>query len=179
MSHTNTQTSAPGAPEPPKSSLLETERWDVLHWAKITYRYHKKREWFFNFCDVSTQLICTLAGVAVFADFFNKVWIAGAIVAVLSILTLLVRYSDCKQCHIELARRVQKLIADIEALPLSEVKQSHIAEWVRVRSGINSDEPPSIKTLVALCEWEQAVEDGWPNHAPKLTRYQHMHKHFF
>ncbi len=183
MSHNNTllpsPTSRPTELEPAKYLPFEKERWEVLHWAKLSYRYHKKREWFFNFCDVSTQVICTLAGFAIFADFFNKVWIAGAVVAALSILALVVRYSDCKQLHIELARRTLTLIADIEGIPLSEVNQSNIAAWVRVRGHISSDEPPSIKTLVALCEWEQGVEDGYPGHADKLNFYQKIHRHFF
>lgn len=157
---------------------LELERWDILHWAKVSFRYHKKREWFFNACDVTTQLVCTLAGFAVFANFVGKVWIAGALVAVVSVLALIVRYNDCKQRHVELAKRMQALIAQIEQVPACEVKQEHIAAWAKARSEISSDEPPSLKTLVALCEWEQCVEDGWPDHAAKPNFFQHLHMHF-
>lgn len=158
---------------------FEEERWDILHWAKVSFRYHKKREWFFNTCDLTTQLVCTLAGVAVFADFFTKIRAAGALVAVASVLALLVRYNDCKQKHVELGKRIQALIADIEKVPAKEVASAHIAAWAEIRSAISGDEPPSIKTLVALCEKEQCIEDGWPDHAKYLTTFQHLHKHFF
>lgn len=104
---------------------------------------------------------------------------AGAVVAVLSILALLVRYGDCKLRHIELAKRAQQLIGEIEKLPIADVASQNIAHWSQIRSQINSDEPPCIKTLVALCEWEQCVEDGWPDHAPKLSAFQKIHKHFW
>lgn len=178
MNNTSTTAAAPEADQP-KQTALESERWDILHWAKVTFRYHKKREWFFNLCDLTTQLICTLAGVAVFAKFFTDVWIAGALVAVLSVLALLVRYGDCKQRHIELAKRAQQLIGEIEKLPAADMKPIDVSNWTQVRSQINGDEPPSIKTLVALCEWEQCVEDGWPDHAPKLSLGQRLHRHFW
>ncbi len=175
---TNTQ-ATPTSANKPEPTPLELDRWDILHWAKVTFRYHKKREWFFNMCDLGTQLICTLAGLTLFAKFFSDVWIAGAVVAVLSVLALLVRYGDCKQRHIELAKRAQQLIGEIEKLPLADVTPQHVAGWTQTRSQINSDEPPCIKTLVALCEWEQCVEDGWPDHAPKLTRREKLHRHFW
>lgn len=149
-----------------------------MHWAKVTFRYHKKRERFFDLCDVTTQIVCTASGVALFANVFAN-WAAASLVTLSSIIALVVRYSDRKQRHIELAKRTQKLISDIEKIPVDDVTQEQISAWVQIRSQINADEPPCIRTLVALCEYEQSIEDGYFDHAPKLTRLQYTFCHFF
>lgn len=173
------ENTAPSPSAPDSTSQIELDRWDILHWAKVSFRYHLKRQWFFNVCDLTTQFICALAGFAVFSKFFTDVWVAGAVVTALSLLAMLVRYSDCKQRHIDLGRRCQHLIAEIEASPIAKVTATKLAAWSLVRAQINGDEPPTIRTLASLCEWEQCKEDGWPDHAPKLTLWQRIHRHFW
>lgn len=160
-------------------ALTRAKRWDILHWARTSYRYHNKRQWFFNFCDLLTQVICTLAGLAVFSDFFKQAWIAGAIVSVLSVFALVVRYGDTKQRHIDLGRRCQQLIADIEPVRTSKVTDDQLSNWARLRAQINGDEPATLRTLAAECEWEQAVEDGHPDHAPRPPLSSRMHMHLW
>ena len=159
--------------------VTRKKRWDILHWARISYRYHNKRQWFFNICDLMTQVVCTIAGLAVFSDFFSKTWIAGAVVSVLSIIALVVRYGDTKQRHIELGRRCQQLIADIEPVRTSQVTDDQLSDWARLRAQINGDEPATLRTLAAECEWEQAVEDGHPGHAPRPPLSSRMHMHLW
>lgn len=163
----------------PTESALKKQRWDVLHWARVSYRYHKKRQWFFHVCDIATQFVCTLAGVSIFAAFFSQSKIAGGIVAALSLLALLVRYSDSKQCHIELGRRCQDLIAEIESIPSSKTTQKLLEGWITTRSKISGDEPTTLRFLAAQCEWEQCGEDGHPTHCKRPSIWHRLHMHFF
>jgi hypothetical protein len=155
-------------------------RCELLNWARITYRYHRKRQKFFDMADKLTQVAAVTGGVAVLGKTVSEYlpWIGGGI-SLVGLLALVFGYSDKRQCHKEIAERANRLTGDICSLSINALDEKQISVWERVRAEIDLSEPPNLKTLVQKCEWEQAVADGHPNHTKEPRWWQQAHMHFF
>lgn len=159
---------------------LWKRRCGLLNWAGITYRYHRKRQRFFDWMDKLTQVAAVMGGVAVLGKTIgdNLPWVGGAIAAT-GLLALVYGYSDRRQCHKELAEQAIQFAGDIESLPYSLIDEAKVCDWDKQRAAIDLREPPNLTTLVSKCEWEQAVADGHPNHTKAPAWWQQLHMHFF
>lgn len=160
-------------------------RWDyrseLLNWAYITYRYHRKRQWFFDLCDKLTQAASVVVGLAVVSGktMSDYLPVIGFAIAALGVLALVFGYSERKQTHRDIADKARQLAGDIQPVPDAELTSELLIKWEGLRTGIDVLEPPNLKTLVAKCEWEQAVAEGHKDHARRPAWWQQLHMHFF
>lgn len=180
----STQLTNTGNPDVKPAKDVWQRLWDsrceLLNWAHITYRYHRKRQRFFDMAEKLTQVAAVAGGVAVLGRTLGEYlpW-AGGVISLTGLLTLVYGYGDKRQCHKELAERAMQLVGDIEGLPVPDIDESCLSAWKRKRAQIDLLEPPNLKTLVAKCEWEQAVAEGHPKHTAEPRWWQQAHMHFF
>lgn len=159
---------------------LYTRRAELLNWAGITYRYHRKRQRFFDWMDKLTQVAAVAGGVAVFGKSVSEYLpLVGAGISITSLLALIYGYSDRRQCHKELAEQAIRFSGVIQSTPLCDLSEDAVCAWELTRADIDLREPPNLKTLVSKCEWEQATSEGHPNHVPAPKWYHQAHMHFF
>lgn len=143
-------------------------RCQVLSKVKVTSRYHRRRQRFFDLLDKVTKALTMLLGGSLFGPAVAQYlpWIASAI-ASLSLLNLVFGYSDRKQVHKELGETAFLLAAKIEESPLSSLSDALAGQWAAELERLNAKEPPPLKTLVIICEHEQATAEGHPNHVTR------------
>ncbi|MBV7460469.1 MULTISPECIES: hypothetical protein [unclassified Acidovorax] len=155
-------------------------RHELLNWAYITYRYHRKRQRFFDVVDKLTQVAAVGGGVAVagktLTDYLPAV---GGAIAFTGVLALVFGYGDKRQCHKELAELAIQMVGDIASVPVPELSEAVVCAWEKNRTTISLREPASLKTLVAKCEWEQAVAEGHKDHCKQPGFIGQLHMHFF
>jgi hypothetical protein len=155
-------------------------RCEMLNWAGITYRYHRKRQRFFDVMDKLTQAAAVGGGVAVAGRTLpDNLPLVGGLIAFTGLLALVYGYGDKRQCHKELAEQAIQLAADVQSLPVRQVTEVQLGVWERVRASIDLREPPNLKTLVSKCEWEQALAEGHKDHVARPKWWHEAHMHFF
>ena len=78
----------------------------MLNWAGLTYRYHRKRQRFFDVMDKLTQAAAVGGGVAVAGKTLpDNLPLVGGLIAFTGLLALVYGYGDKRQCHKELAEQ--------------------------------------------------------------------------
>lgn len=148
-------------------AALWERRHDALYKANITARYHRKRQRFFDLLDKSTKAATVLLGASLLGEPIKKYLpFVAACISGLGLLALVFGYGDRKQAHKELAEAATLLVAKIEEVPTALLTDALTTQWLAEHSRLNSREPPSLKTLVILCEREQAIANGHPEHVP-------------
>lgn len=129
---------------------LYTRRAELLNWAGITYRYHRKRQRFFDWMDKLTQVAAVAGGVAVFGKSVSEYLpLVGAGISITSLLALIYGYSDRRQCHKELAEQAIRFSGVIQSTPLCDLSEDAVCAWELTRADIDLREPPNLKTLVS------------------------------
>jgi hypothetical protein len=145
-----------------------TEDWNrrhsVLHRTYVTYRYHRRRQRFFDLADKSTKAMTVLLGASLMGDFVkqNLPFFASAISG-LGLMALVFGYGERKQTHKELAETSMQLIAKIEETTTKQLTDEKAGHWEAELARLNSREPPALKTLVIICEHEQSTAMGHPD----------------
>lgn len=66
------------------------------------------------------------------------------------------------------------LAAKIEESPMSLLTDALAGQWAADLERINAKEPPQLKTLVIICEYEQATADGHPDHITRPNWFQRL-----
>lgn len=172
--------SASPSPIAPLSDEKYEEVWgrrcEQLNWSNITYRYHRKRQRFFDVVDKLTQVAAVGGGVAVAGKTLpDHMPAVGWFIAFTGLLTLVFGYGEKRQCHKELAEMAIQMAGDIESIPACQLTEEIVCAWEKTRTTISLREPASLKTLVAKCEWEQAVAEGrQPADFPKAPKGQEV-----
>lgn len=142
-----------------------TSRCAVLNKAWVQLRYHRARQRFFDLIDKFTKAATVLLGATIFGQALKEQqpYMAAAISA-LGFLALVYTYSDRKQLHKELGEAAAKLIADIEQVPAGELIPVQAAGWRAEYARLCAKAPPPLKMLTLICERDQAIVEGHPNH---------------
>jgi hypothetical protein len=155
-----------------------TSRWDVLHKSWVQLRYHRARQRFFDLADKTTKAVTVLLSATLFGQALKEhlPWVAGAISA-LGLLALVYTYSDRKQLHKELAEAAAKLIGDIEQVPAGALTPALVAGWRADFARLCAKAPPPLKTLTIMCEREQAISEGQPDHVPLQPWHRRQLRH--
>lgn len=142
---------------------LWTRRCGVLHVLGVTYRYHRKRQRFFDLADKLTKAATVLLGASLLGEALKShLPLVASAISTLGLFALVFAYGDRKQTHKELAESAMQLTAKIEAVAAFKLTADLMAEWEADLSRLNAKEPPALKTLVVLCEMEQAAASGHP-----------------
>ncbi|MDP3251309.1 MAG: hypothetical protein Q8M77_05300 [Hydrogenophaga sp.] len=159
------------ATSPPDEWDLRCELWHRL-W--IAYRYHRRREAWFDRLDKATTAISVLLGATILAKAVDD-WLpfAASVIAGLGFLALVFNYSSRRVLHNELAVKLMLLIADIEGLPANDLTMEQVATWKkRYAAEVSTKEPPTLKALAMHCEYEQAVAVANPKLPPKVPGWR-------
>ncbi|WP_143326113.1 hypothetical protein [Vandammella animalimorsus] len=164
----------------PQWDALWQQRWDVLNLANITHRYHRKREAFFDRAEKLTQAASAMMGLSLLGETVQQhLPIAAAVISGLSLLALVFGYSQRRQLHKELAESACALAGRIDGAPLGQLNEAMVRRWQLEMAEINRKEPPNLMGLVRVCEYEQAVVDGHPDHAPAPSWWLRIRSNFF
>lgn len=162
-----THTDVPTKATPELSDDLWGRRCHLLHVAYVTYRYHRKRQRFFDLIDKGTKSATVLLGATLMGDMFKtNVPVAASAIAGLGLLALVFDYGDRKQAHKELAEQSIALAGRIEETAAGGITDAAVAAWTVEQARLNAKEPPALKTLVIICEHEEAASKGHPEHVP-------------
>lgn len=152
----------------PAFAAAWVQRHDVLHRACVTLRYHRKRQRFFDLADKLTKAATVLLGASLLGTQLTKALpLVASAISGLGLLALVFGYGDRKQAHKELAEAAAQLLAKVEAVPLAQMEDAAVREWAADLMRLNMKEPPALKTLVQICEWEQSCAAGHADHVPR------------
>lgn len=152
-----------------RSEELQAHLWDkrsaARHRAWCEFRYHRRRERFFDLCDKGTKAVTVLLGAALFGPKVQAYapWV-GTAVAAAGLMPLIFSYSDRKRLHQDLAAEAGRLAQSIEGTTAADVTLDTLAAWQAALAGLDAKAPPPLKALMQLCDREQGVADGHPDH---------------
>lgn len=142
-------------------------RCEVLYKANVTYRYHRKRQRFFDLLDKGTKAATVLLGASLLGESLKQhLPLVAAAISGLGLLALVFGYGDRKQAHKELSESAMQFVAKIEEAGTAKLTDELASQWEAELARLNAKEPPTLKTLVTLCEHEQSTANGHPGHVP-------------
>lgn len=151
---------------------LQHRHHQIVYCCKLGLLYHRKRERFFDLCDKSTKSLTVVLGASLLADYVRRIApFIGIAVSAVGLLALVYGYSDRKQRHKELAEAFSELRSQVE-ISGAKFASSDLDKWHSEMHRINSKEPPSLGTLVVLCQNEIAVEEGKPESVVTISKYK-------
>lgn len=136
-----------------------------MHKAYVSFRYHRKRQRFFDLLDKLTKAFTVLLGATLIGESLKfDVPLFASGISLLGLLSLVFGYGDRKQAHKELAETAMLLAGEIEEATARALSDQLAGKWEASLAKLNAKEPPALKTLVIICEHEQAVSTGHPDH---------------
>lgn len=154
---------------------LWDRRCEALYKGHVAYRYHRKRQRFFDLLDKWTKALTVIAGASLLAESIkqNLPYVAMGISAI-GLLSLVFAYGDRKQLHKELAESFASFVANIEKEGAVPLDAQLVAKWESEVAALNAKEPPQLETLVTICEREQSIANGYPNHVRKVALHRRI-----
>ncbi len=170
--------SVPPARRPPDEWGLRCELWHRL-W--IAYRYHRRREAWFDRLDKATTAISVLLGATILARAMETLLpLAASVIAGLGFLALVFNYSSRRVLHNELAVKLMLLIAEIEGVTSDALTMDDVAAWKkRFAAEISTKAPPTLKALMMACEYEHAIAEANPKPPPKVPAWRLLFANMF
>lgn len=138
---------------------------DLLFGIRRSIRYHLRRRAWFESLDTLANAVAVILGSATVAGALAQydkqlVALAGVLVTVTASMNLVVGCGNKARAHSDLARRFIALEREIELSDTTSAE--HLKRWKGERLSIESDEPPSLKVLDALCYNEVMRSMGYP-----------------
>ena len=79
--------------------------------------------------------------------------------------------ADAKRHQVE-AEQAAKLVADIERVPVGGLSFERTAGWNSDYAQLAAKAPPPLKVLSLICEREQAIAEGQPDHVKQPVFWQ-------
>ena len=153
--------------EPTDAEKEEEEKRDAYRWERrcdvlfrvwVQFRYHRRKQRFFDLCDKLTKAATLILGGAVLGKWVNLDAVA-ILISVLGSLALVLGYGDKKQAHKELAEMAGKIIASLERDP-QEYSAESLRRWWDSYLELCVKAPPPSKWLTIRCEREQRIAQG-------------------
>lgn len=158
MSETST-TAQDASPE--ARDALWKGRHNILHGAMISYRYHRRRQRFFDLIDKLTKAATVMLGATLLGQWFKEQTpLFASLISGLGLISLVFSYGDRKQAHKELSEGFMDLAGKIEGTPVKLLTDVLVAQWNADVARLSVKEPPTLKTLAMICAHEQAVAEG-------------------
>jgi hypothetical protein len=88
--------------------------------------------------------------------------LAAAAVSGLGLVSLVFGLGDRKQAHKEIAESFMHLQAKVDDVGPTAFTAEMLDQWDAEASRLDAREPPSLRTLVTMCQNEQAIALGHP-----------------
>ena len=146
-----------------------SQRSETLYQVMVSYRYHRKRQRFYDLLDKFTKALTVIAGASLLAEPIKRnLPIAAAVISSLGMLSLVFGFGDRKQLHKELAEAFAQLAAKIRGASVAALSPLQAAAWEAEAAVLDVKEPPQLKALVNICEREQSIANGHPSHIPQI-----------
>jgi hypothetical protein len=163
--NTDPATTAPNTEEDLRLDACWVSRCATLRNAWVQVRYHRRRQRFFDLVDKLTKALTVVLGASLMGQYFAVALpIVATAITSLGLLALIFAYSDRKQQHKELAEQAAHLLSAIEQVPVGDLTPAKVAGWGADYARLCAKAPPPLKTLSLICESEQAMADGHPQH---------------
>jgi len=154
------------------SNESATRHHNTAYLAKLGFFYQRRRERFFDLLDKYTKALTVLLGASLLAEYVQaNVPVIGALVSAIGLMSLVFGYSDRKQVHKSLAEEYAVLLTKIEGVGASYV-ESDLNLWQAELQRLNAKEPPTLGTLVVLCQNEIAVAMGQAEFVKSVRWYK-------
>lgn len=161
----DSHTDAPSGAVSANSDYLWVRRHQALHLSQVSYRYHRKRQRFFDLLAKGTQALTVLLGASLLGESVKAhLPLVASAISGLGLLALVFGYSDRKQDHKEFAKAFATVQASIEGAGERDFTEAMIDAWDAELSMLNSREPPTLYALTTLCEYELCLATGNPDH---------------
>lgn len=156
------------------TDVIENRRHAATYLAKLGHLYHRKRERFFDLCDKTTKSLTVLLGASLLASYVKDAApVIGTAVSAIGLLALVFGYTDRKQRHKELAEAYAELLAKMEAAG-ENCTMADLNQWHSELQKLNAKEPPTLGTLVVLCQNEIAIAEGKPDSVVPVNFYKQL-----
>jgi hypothetical protein len=161
----------------------DDERWARRHHIVETIRmnrlYHQSHERFLAMCDRGAKALALIVGTAAASQLLEETGkaVAGAVVACVTLPSLVFAWADRARLHAELASEYARLESEIEA--------AGVLEWGQLDSfgakmlAINAKEPPALASLIVSCQNELYVAAGQPEKVKPLGWWRRLWLHVF
>lgn len=163
---------------------LSQDMWSLLVGVRVSARYHDRRRLFFVTAHRFTAGFGAIFGTAAMAALLGKVdqnlgVVAAVLVTVMSIIDLVVGFSESANLHRELRRR----FLDLEQEIIANHDDTRLGELQRWRLEIEKDEPPVRRALCTLVQNAQVLSDYGQAEAAKyfihVSWWQRLTAHLF
>lgn len=139
---------------------LSEDMWELLVGVRVCIRYHDRRRHFFVTAHRFTAATGAIFGTAAMAALFGKVdqslgLAAAALVTSMSVIDLVIGFSESANLHRDLRRR----FVELEQAIIADHDDARLGELQRRRLEIEKDEPPVRRALATLVQNEQILSD--------------------
>ena len=136
----------------------------MIYDVAISARYHRKRQRFLDLIDKITKAATVLLSASLFGAMLKEgAPVVAGVISSLGLLSLVFAYGDRKQAHKELAEAFMNFRSRMERSAVSELSDELCRQWASEFHILNAKEPPQLKTLVLVCEYEEHVAQGHHN----------------
>jgi hypothetical protein len=176
-------TAATISQKPAEEQLLDAiwrQRCAVLNRAWVQVRYQRRRQRFFDLADKLHKCLLVMLMASVFGRFYEafQPWLSFTLIS-LAVFDLAFGCTYREQLHKALAEQAAKLVADIEQVPVDALAYANTAAWAAEYARLVAVSPPPLKTLSLLCEREQAISEGHPDHVALPSWWRRVVAHLF
>lgn len=156
------------------------ERERLVYTAHMNRLYHQRHERFLALLDRSGKALALIAGSAAASALLDTTLlkaIAGAVVACVTLPSLVFAWADRARLHAELAAEYTRFEADVVAF--GEMEQEDIDKMNGRLTLLGAKEPPVLASLVVSCQNELAVAANQKELIVPLNWPRRWFKHVF
>lgn len=150
-----------------------SKRHEVIYKCQLSALYHRKRERFYSLLDKASSTFALIAGSAAMSEFLptpEVKSIAGGIVAIVTIPSVVFSWAEKSKDHAVLASRFIALEAETEGSSVQSLDgMNRLLERV---IAIEAEEPPAFPTLTRICQNEIARASDHERHISSIPPYK-------
>lgn len=158
------------------------ERTRIIYRCDLSVIYNRKRERFFVLCDRWAKCASLIAGGAAFSAFLDTTTskaIAGVVVSMVTLPSLLFGWNDRARLHAELVQSYLHLLADISRAGRSKFTETQLDEWTAQLALIEKNEPAILSAVLASAHNRLVSQQNEPEMIIAITLRQKLLAHFF
>lgn len=150
----------------------------LLYTLSVGLRYHRHRQRLFDLLDKGTKAITVFFGASVVSvHMADSLPLIAAIISGTGLLSLVFSYTDKRQTHHDLASAYMQLRAVVQGQGWP-CTADQINAWDAELDKLIAKSPPTIFTLVALCQNEENAAQGHPP-ACEIAPWRSVLAHWF
>jgi hypothetical protein len=151
----------------------------TVYRCRLSSRYHRRRERFYDLADRITNAVVLIAGSAAFAAAANAdfVKVAGLLAALAGATTLVFGFSEKARRHSGFASSYKLIESEILKVGDFDYTEEQVNAWRSRIAEIESGEPPALRALIVLCQNDIAIAEGEWGKFTQLPRHKEWFAH--